>query len=248
MEKNVVPEALHVVISGISRGLGAATARELLSKGYAVSGFSRRSSPEVEQLAAEYGTLFHFAVADIASSAEIKEFLKHARAKLGPVYGLVNNAATVQDGILVTLPEVDIARMLDVNLGAAIRLSRLCLRDMVIKGRGRVVNISSIVGARGYNGLTIYSATKAGLDGFTRGLAREAGKRNVTVNSVAPGYMRTEMSAGLGSSELDQIARRTPLGRLADIGDVVPLIRFLMSSEAAFLTGQTIMVDGGISN
>jgi 3-oxoacyl-[acyl-carrier protein] reductase len=239
---------LHVVISGVSRGLGAATARELLEKGYAVSGFSRQGSPEVDQLTVDYGARFFFATADITSSPDLRRFLGQARASLGPVYGLVNNAATVQEGILVTLPEVDIARMLDVNLGAAIRLSRLCLRDMVSRGKGRVINVSSIVGARGYNGLTIYSATKAGLDGFTRSLARESGKRNVTVNSVAPGYMRTEMSAGLGDSELNQIARRTPLGRLAELSDIVPLIRFLLSAEAAFLTGQTILVDGGISN
>ena len=138
--------------------------------------------------------------------------------------------------------------MITVNLDGAIRLARLCLRDMIQAGAGRVVNISSIVGSRGYNGLTVYSATKAGLDGFTRGLAREVGRRKVTVNSIAPGYMKTDMSAGLNENQLGMIERRTPLGRLATLEDILPLVQFLLSDGAGFITAQTILVDGGLSN
>lgn len=241
------PSGDHVLVSGASRGLGAALASYLLERGYAVSGFSRRASEATEELSGRYPDRFRFRPVDVSASAELKTFVIDVREALGPLYGVVNNAATVQEGILATLPEVEITRMLDVNLGAAIRLARLGVRDMVQRGRGRIVNVSSIVGSRGYNGLAVYSATKAGLDGFTRSLAREVGRRKVTVNSVAPGYMRTEMSAGLGDEQLDQIARRTPLGRLAEIADVLPLIGFLLSDEAGFITGQTILVDGGIS-
>lgn len=112
---------------------------------------------------------------------------------------------------------------------------------------GRIVNISSIVGSRGYSGLSVYGATKAALDGFTRGLAREVGSRQITVNSIAPGYMRTAMSAGLGSQGLQQIVRRTPLGRLAEPSDIVGAIEFLLSDRSAFITGQTLVIDGGIT-
>lgn len=241
-------EDSHVVVSGGARGLGLAIVRDLLADGYSVSTFSRRGSPEAEALAAEYGGRFLFAAVDVSSRSQTRDFVAQASKTLGPIYGLINNAAVVQQGILATLPEVEIERMIAVDLTASIRLARLCLKDMLFKARGRVINISSIVGTRGYNGLAVYSATKAGLDGFSRSLAREVGRRNVTVNSIAPGYMRTSMSAGLADSQLDQIVRRTPLNRLAEPGDVTPLILFLLSANASFITGETILVDGGISN
>ena len=238
----------HVVISGISRGLGAATARALLEAGYAVSGFSRSSTEEVTALERQYGPRFSHEQVDGTSAEPVKRFIARMRVELGAIYGLINNAGAVQQGILATLPEIEIERMIAVNFTGAVRLARLCVRDMVSRRQGRIINISSVVGTRGYNGLAVYSATKAALDGLTRSLAREVGRRNVTVNSVAPGYMRTHMSAGLDEEQLSQIERRTPLGRLARIEDVVPLIRFLLSDEACFITGQTILVDGGLSH
>jgi len=236
------------VISGASRGLGAAIAAQLLERGHTVSGFARQRTSELEDLERRHPDRILTGVLDITSTESLDSFLAKARGRLGPIFGLVNNAATVQEGILATLPEIEIERMIAVNLTAALRLTRLCVRDMLQNASGRVINISSIVGLRGYNGLAVYSATKAALDGLTRSLAREVGCRGITANSIAPGYMKSQMSAGLSKAQHQQIIRRTPLGRLAEFADVVPLVFFLMSEEASFITSQTICVDGGITN
>ena len=134
------------------------------------------------------------------------------------------------------------------NLLGSLYCARAALRYMLNReSGGRIINISSIIGSRGYTGLAAYSASKAGLDGLTRSLAREVGRRQITVNSIAAGYMKTAMSAGLSSQQLDQIARRTPLGRLAETADIVPLVLFLLGDGATMITGQTITVDGGVS-
>jgi 3-oxoacyl-[acyl-carrier protein] reductase len=164
------------------------------------------------------------------------------------VWGLVNNAGIAGAGILASFPNVDSERILKVNLLGAIQMAR-AVSQYLLRGvaGGRIVNISSIIGTRGYNGLAAYSASKAGLDGLTRGLARELGRRQITVNSVAPGYVKTEMSSTLDPVQLVQIVNRTPLGRLASDEDVFHVVRFLLSDEAGFVTGETILVDGGIS-
>ena len=164
------------------------------------------------------------------------------------LYGLVNNAAIAGEGILATYPTRDCERIIAINLTSAIRMSRLALRVLLASpAGGRIVNISSIVGGRGYTGLAAYSASKAGLDGLTRSLAREVGRRRITVNSVAPGYLETALSASLAEPQRRQIVNRTPLGRLGAVSDVVPLVTFLLGDEAGFITGQTLVVDGGIS-
>ncbi len=237
-----------MLISGGSRGLGLALARALLVEGYSVSTFARRASGEMIALHREWPGRFCFGEVDILAAVALKAFVRSAVNQFGELYGVINNSAIVQDGVLATLPEIEIGRMLNVNLEGALRLSRLGIRSM-LKGNsgGRILNISSIIGLRGYSGLAVYSATKAGLDGLTRGLARELGPRQITVNSIAPGYMETELSEGLGADKLQQIVRRTPLGRLATTGDVVPTCIFLLGEDSAMITGQTIIVDGGIS-
>ena len=175
-------------------------------------------------------------------------FLEAAIAWGGPLYGLVNNAGIAMAGVLATFPNVDSERILRVNLLAPLAMARLAVGCFLRQRTGgRIVNISSIIGTRGYNGLAAYSSSKAGLDGLTRALAREVGRIQVTVNSIAPGYLKTEMSSSLSQDQLAQVVNRTPLGRLGAPKDVVDLLLFLLSDAAAFITGQVILVDGGIS-
>ena len=136
-------------------------------------------------------------------------------------------------------------QMIDVNLRGTIAITRTCVREMLINRWGRIVTITSIVGSSGFRGLSVYSLTKAGLDGFTRSLARELGDRGITVNSVAPGFLETEMTHGLSPQQRTQIVRRTPAGRLGTSADVAGIVKFLCSDAAEFVTGQTIFVDGG---
>jgi 3-oxoacyl-[acyl-carrier protein] reductase len=143
--------------------------------------------------------------------------------------------------------EDDVDTVIDLNLKASIEMTRLVVRRMLPRGAGRIVNVSSVIGLRGYRGLAVYAATKAGLDAMTRALARELGSRGITVNSVAPGYLRTEMSHGLDEAQLGQIERRTPLGRLGNPEDVAGAVQFLVSPEAAFITGHVLVVDGGLT-
>jgi 3-oxoacyl-[acyl-carrier protein] reductase len=137
--------------------------------------------------------------------------------------------------------------VVDLNLKGTIYVTRAASRVMLTRRSGSIVNISSVVGLSGYRGLSVYGATKAALDGFTRALARELGSRGITVNSVAPGYLRTEMSHGLDEAQLEQISRRTPLGRLGEPRDVARTVLFLVDPENTYITGQVIVVDGGLT-
>jgi 3-oxoacyl-[acyl-carrier protein] reductase len=240
-----------VMVTGGSRGLGLATLRDLLEHGYRLAACSRTMGQELESIARQVGgdRLFWRACHLGAEEEEVAFFADALRwAGETGIYGLINNAAVAQDGVLATFPNVDSERIITTNLLSALRMARLMLRHLLTRsGGGRIVNISSIIGLRGYTGLAAYSASKAGLDGMTRALAREVGRRGITVNSVAPGYLDTEMSERLEQRQRQQIINRTPQGRLGTVGDVVPVIRFLLGAEAGFVTGQTIVVDGGAS-
>ena len=237
-----------VIVTGGSRGLGLAINRALLEAGYSVATCSRNLGDTLPTLLDTYPEKLFWQQADVGNAVSAQAFIDAAVQRLGAPWGLVNNAGIAREGILATLPLVEVDQLIQTNLTGAIQIARAVLRHMLSRpGGGRIINISSIIGQRGYTGLAAYAATKAGLDGLTRALAREVGRRHITVNSVAPGYLDTEMSGTLSARQQDQIVRRTPAGRLGTAMDIVPAILFLMGDGAQFITGQTLTIDGGIT-
>jgi 3-oxoacyl-[acyl-carrier protein] reductase len=211
-----------------------------------VSTFSRRATAFTEALADE--KRFFFAPADANDRAALAAFVAAAEARFGAPHALVNCAGVALDGVLATSNPDDVDRVIATNLAGALQLTRLVVRRMLLRrAPGAIVNVSSIIGLRGYSGLAAYAATKGGMDAMTRSLARELGGRRIRVNSIAPGYLETEMTGGLDARQLRQIAGRTPLGRLGTPDDVVGPLLFLLSDAAAFVTGQVLVVDGGIT-
>lgn len=238
-----------VIISGGSRGLGQAIVADLLQRDYNVATFSRQRTSFVTEIEddATRAARFHFATLDATDHAGLAEFVRATHSRFGRVDALINNAAIAIDGVLALARPEDLQIMLDVNLGAALILAKECSRWMLAQRHGHILNIASVIAQRGFSGLVGYAATKAGLIGMTQSLARELGPRNIRVNALAPGYLETDMSASLGAEQRAQIIRRTPLGRLGRPEDVVPWVRFLLSSESQFVTGQVITIDGGAS-
>jgi 3-oxoacyl-[acyl-carrier protein] reductase len=238
-----------VLVTGGSRGLGAGIVNSFLASGDRVATCARSTTPTVDAWLSDPATAdrLHFAALDLSDREATTAFVHDVVERWGRVDVLVNNAGVARDGVLALVPDEDIDAVIDLNLKATIHVTRLVSRRMLARGSGAIVNISSIVGRSGYRGLSVYSATKAALDGFTRSLARELGPRGIMVNSVAPGYLRTDMSHGLSEAQLDQIARRTPVGRLGDVHDVARVIQFLVDSANTYLTGQVIVVDGGLT-
>jgi 3-oxoacyl-[acyl-carrier protein] reductase len=241
-----------VVVTGGTRGLGLEIVKSLLSVGYTIATCGRKLSDELESLLRrpEHKDQLFWKACEIGQEEEEGQFFRAVLDWHGAqdFWGLVNNAGITGEGVLTTFPNADSERILTINLLGALRLSRLALRVLLEnRAGGRIVNISSIIGSRGYTGLAAYSASKAGLDGLTRALAREVGRRGITVNTIAPGYLRTNMSSTLSGEQLTQIVRRTPLLRLGTPGDITPAVKFLLSGEAGFITGHTLIVDGGIS-
>ena len=238
-----------VIVTGGSRGLGAGIVQAYLDAGDLVATCARSSTPEVEAWSSG-GTAerFLFLPADLAKPEDCTAFVHAVNERWGRVDVLINNAGVARDGVIAMFSDDDADTVIDLNLKGTITITRLVVRRMLAKQHGgSIVNISSIVGLTGYRGLAVYSATKAALDGFTRSLARELGSRGITVNSVAPGYLKTEMSHGLDEGQLEQIVRRTPAGRLGDPADIARVCQFLTDPVNTYLTGQVIVVDGGLT-
>lgn len=239
----------NVIVSGGSRGLGLAMVRTLAAAGYRVIALARASTDELmaaSRAAAEAGRgAIEFRACDLSELTLIAPLVKALRADFGPLYGLVNNAGLGTGGILSTMHDQDIQRLIQLNTVSPILLSKYVVRSMMAQGEGRIVNIASIVAATGYSGLSVYSATKAALLGFTRSLAREVGPLGITVNAVAPGFIATEMTRELDEAQREKIARRSALKRMADPIDVARSVEFLLGEAGRNITGATLTVDAG---
>lgn len=238
----------NIVVTGGSRGIGLGIVRMIVASGDRAIAISRGRSAELDALSAGAAdiTQLAFRSFDLDNLAGISQLVKELRKEFGPIYGLVNNAGIGIAGLLATMRDREIERMTRINVTAPLTLTKYVVRTMMADGgAGRIVNIGSIVGATGYRGLAAYSATKAALTGFTRSLARELGPLNITVNTVAPGFIDTAMTAELQAGRREQIARRSALGRLPEISDVAHLVQFLLSAKARNITGAILTVDAG---
>ncbi|MGH8961051.1 MAG: SDR family NAD(P)-dependent oxidoreductase [Jatrophihabitantaceae bacterium] len=238
-----------VIVTGGSRGLGAGMVRSYLDSGDRVATCARSATSQTDAWATDPASTdrFLFLPADLSKPAEAEAFVQSVVARWDRVDVLINNAGVARDGVLGLFSDDDIDTVVDLNLKGTIYMTRLVSRRMLAKGSGSIVNISSIVGRSGYRGLAVYSATKAALDGLTRAMARELGSRGITVNGIAPGYLRTELSHGLDEAQLEQIVRRTPAGRLGEPEDIARACQFLTDPANTYLTGQVLVVDGGLT-
>ncbi len=224
-------------------------ASRCLDEGYIVATYSRSASPFVnKQLELDPDREnFFWSDVDATDSVAVKRFVSEVSERYGQIGAVVNNAGIGSQGIFATMRLSDIDLCVDLNLKGTLYLTWVCARFMIQHRAGCIINISSVNGIRGHSGVAVYSATKAGLDGMTRSLARELGPRGIRVNSVAPSYFESEMVGQLDEAAKARIARRTPLGRLASVDDIVEVVLFMMSPSASFITGQTIVVDGGLT-
>jgi 3-oxoacyl-[acyl-carrier protein] reductase len=239
----------NVLITGGSRGLGLAMVRLLADNGYRAIAVARKTSEELEAAtedAREAGRgAIAFRACDLSDVAQIKPLVRSIRADFGPIYGLINNAGLGTSGLLSTMRDTEIDRLIRLNTISPLVLTKYVARMMMTERTGRIVNIASIVASTGYSGLSVYSATKASLVGFTRSLARELGPVGITVNAIAPGFIDTAMTHELSDSQRDQIARRSALKRMADAQDVARSVDFLLGPGGRNITGIVLTVDAG---
>ncbi len=238
----MIKEKQKIIITGATRGLGAVMLKHFLDQGYYVIGTGTSSSPPDNWI---QNSNLTYKQLDLGELCSIQPFVSKISSEFGSIYGLINNAALGLDGVLATMHESEIEKLVRVNVTGTLILSKYVLRLMFKERRGRLVNISSIIGTTGFSGLSVYGATKSALQGFTRSLAREVGKVGVTVNSVSPGYMETDMTAGIDNESLEKIKRRSPLRCLAEPDDVVEVVSLLLSERGRNITGVDYVVDAG---
>ena len=233
-------EGKIALVTGASRGIGRAIAAELAAAGASVVLGYRSGQEEAEELAAEIGG--RAVQADVSDASEALRLVEEA----GDVDILVNNAGLTRDGLLARMSDDDWRAVIETNLSSVFYTCRAVTRPMMRKRAGSIVNISSVVGVHGNPGQTNYAASKAGIIGFTKSLARELGSRNVRANVVAPGYVKTRLTDVLPEEATGAMLQATPLGRLGDPEDVAGAVRFLCSDAASFITGEVLLVDGGL--
>jgi 3-oxoacyl-[acyl-carrier protein] reductase len=236
----------NVLVTGGSRGIGLAISRKLASAGFNVVAVARRESDELRAAISEAKQdNLHFRSCDLGAIDAIPVFVKQVRDEFGAIYGLVNNAGIGTEGLLATMHNSEIEALVRLNVLSPVILTKYIVRHMMADGEGRIVNISSIIASTGYNGLSVYGATKAAATGFTRSLAREVGKLGITVNAIAPGFIDTELTHSLGGDGRQKIAGRSALKRLPEADDVASMVDYLFSEGGRNITGTVLTVDAG---
>jgi 3-oxoacyl-[acyl-carrier protein] reductase len=233
-------EGRRALVTGASRGIGRAIAEELARAGAEVVVGYRSGKDEAEELADAIGG--RAVQADVSSSDDAKRLVDEA----GDIDVLVNNAGLTRDGLLARMPDDDWRTVIETNLSSVFYTCRAVTRPMMKKRGGSIVNVSSIVGVHGNWGQTNYAASKAGIIGFTKSLARELGSRNIRANVVAPGYVKTALTDVLPEEATAAMIQNTPLGRVAEPAEIAGAVRFLASDQASFITGEVLLVDGGL--
>jgi 3-oxoacyl-[acyl-carrier protein] reductase len=235
----------NVVVTGGSRGIGLAICETLVNSGFNVIAVARNRSAELAIAMAERSDSIDFVKWDLSDLGSLVDLAKTVKNLHGPVYGLVNNAGIGLSGILSTMPDAEIEQVVRLNVLSPIMLTKHFVKQMMATSAGRIINISSIVASTGYSGLSVYSASKASLVGFSRSLAREVGSLGITVNVVAPGFIDTEMTDDLNPKQREQIKRRSAMQRMAGVADVAAAVQFLISDQAANITATVMTVDAG---
>jgi len=231
------PMSRVVLVTGGSRGIGLATAQRFAALGDKVAVTYNSTPPSSDFVAVQ---------CDVTKTADVDRAFDEVEQRLGPVEVLVSNAGITKDGLLLRMKESDFADVIDANLTGAYRVTKRATQGMLRARKGRIILVSSVVGLLGQAGQANYAASKAGLVGFARSLARELGSRSITVNVVAPGPVDTDMTRALGDEKLAAFAALVPLGRIATVDEIAGVITFLASPEAAYITGAVIPVDGGL--
>ena len=239
----------NVIVTGGSRGLGLGIARKLAAAGYRVIAIARGESEQLtcamrEGKSGGQSSLV-FKAFDLENFSAIPALVKELRKEFGSIHGLVNNAGLGTSGILATMHDSQIERLVRLNTLSPIMLTKYVVRAMMADGGGRIVNVASIVAFTGYSGISVYSATKASIIGFTKSLAREVGPLGINVNAIAPGFLDTEMTESLTGQQREQIARRSALHHLAEVDDVANAVEYLLSDKAKNITGTVLTVDAG---
>lgn len=234
------------LVTGASRGIGEAIALTLAQKGITVIG-TATSQIGAEAITAKLECYNGFGyVLDITQKERVVSLIDQIAQDIAPINILINNAGITQDGLLIRMKEEDWDTIMDTNLKSVFRTSSAVLKNMFKAHYGRIINITSIVGTMGNAGQTNYAAAKAGIMGFTKSLAREAGSRNITVNCIAPGFIDTDMTKGLSEEQRNILLHQIPLGRLGQPQDIASAVAFLVSDEAGYITGQTLHINGGM--
>ena len=234
------------LVTGASGGIGEAVAKSLHRQGATVVLHGTRAE-KLEALSAELGDRSHVVTANLGDREAVAGVIDAAAEKAGPVSILVNNAGITRDNLAMRMKDEEWDQVLEVNLTASMILCRAALRNMMKARHGRIISISSIVGVTGNPGQTNYAASKAGMIGYSKSLAQEVASRGVTVNIVAPGFIETPMTNALSDAQKDSLLGRVPAGRLGQVGEIAAAVTYLASDEAAYVTGATIHVNGGMA-